>query len=302
MSFIETPRFPDYIGAQAVAGPSFMTEVVELASGFEQRNAAWDQARMRFDLPMPLQDARKDELLAWVRAMKGRAHGFRLKDWSDYQAVRESANARMHGRLLEVLASGAYGSASANGTGVPAYQLVKRYVTGSLEDARLIRKPVSGSVGVYRGGALATAGGGAGQYALDTTTGRVTWVSSQSANVNAVSIGASTQVTLASAIGLAIGGRLYLTGLTGTVSTVLNNLAHPITNVSGAIYTISTSTTGLAYTSSGQGHRYPQPTEALEWACEFDVPARFDGDWLGIVAEAPNFYRLQSVGLVEIRV
>lgn len=304
MSFIETPRFPDYVAYDAEGGPEFQTDIVALASGFEQRNVNWSQARARYRIAMPLTGTRKEEILAWFRAMKGRGHGFRLKDWADYQAARVAggSNGGGAGRMAEIINNVAASAASDNGTGMPTYQLVNKYTKGSLSDYRLIRKPVSGAVTIYRGGVAATAGASPGNYSLDTTTGIVSWVADQSSSVTAVGIGASTTITLSGTIGLAIGGRLYLTGLGGTCGTVLNGLAHAITNIVGNVHTISTATTGLAYTSGGTGVRYPQNTEALDWAGDFDVPVRFDVDYGSLRKGAPDFFSADSLSLVEIRV
>jgi uncharacterized protein (TIGR02217 family) len=285
MSFIETPRFPNNIAYGALVGPEYRTEIAELYSGFEQRNVVWDQPRLRFEIEMPLSNDQLAELDAWFRAVKGQGHGFRVRDPRDYRTVAAD------GRL----------GASDSGTGVPTYQLSKKYAAGSLTEYRNLRKPMSTPTPqIYRGGVLQTAGGAPGNYALDTTTGIVTWVASASAAVNAIGIGASTTITLASTIGLAIGGQLYLTGLTGTVSTVLNGFAHQITNIVGNIHTISTSTTGLAYTSGGTGFRYPQSTETLHWIGQFDIPCRFEGDFLGMRAEAPDRWRGNMI-MREIR-
>lgn len=288
MSFIETPRFPDTIAYGAIGGPEYRTEIAALDSGYEARNVSWAQSRPRYaiELPLPTADQR-ETLIAFFRAMKGRAHGFRLKDWSDYTVIRTN------GRL----------GTGTSGTGVPTYQLGKYYAAGALTEVREIRKPVSGTAAIYRGGVLQTAGASAGNYALDSTTGIVTWVADSSNSVSAVTVGATTVVTLSGALsGLAIGGRLYLNGLMGTVSTSLNGLAHEITNISGAQYTLNTSTTGLAYTSGGTGYKYAQPTETLDWSGEFDVPVRFGADYLPLTLQTKVVFRTGSVELIGIRV
>jgi len=295
MAFIETPRFPERISLLALAGPAHSTDVVELASGHEQRNVNWDQARCRYQIQMPLVGAHKDDYLAWRRAMRGQGHGFRLKDWTDYQVPRAN------GRLAEIVAGVATLAASDNGTGVPTYQLAKTYTVGTLADHRWIRKPIASGLIVYRGGSAAVLGGAPGQYAVSTITGIVTWVTNASNSVTAVTPGATTAVTLSSTIGLAIGGRLYLTGTTGTIAAALNNLSHPVTNIVGNVHTLSTNTSGLVYGGCGVGARYPQPTEALEWEGTFDVPVRFGEDEAPLTVEGQDIYRGQSLTLVEIR-
>jgi uncharacterized protein (TIGR02217 family) len=93
--------------------------------------------------------AQIDELIAFFRARRGRAYGFRFKDWTDYKAT---------GQLL--------------GTGDDAktqFQLVKHYPSGSAIEVRTITKPVAGTVKVYLDGALQLSG-----WSVDTTTGLVT--------------------------------------------------------------------------------------------------------------------------------
>jgi uncharacterized protein (TIGR02217 family) len=298
VAFIETPRFPRTISYGIVGGPEYRTDVVVLDSGGEQRNVRWSRPRAKYTLEMPVNTADRDTLIGLFRSAKGKAHGFRLHDWSDY--VCTIANGRL--AVPSSTTSGAI-VGSANGQGVPVSQLAKYYVYGTQEEYRAIRKPLfNTAIQYFRGGVLQTVGGGAGNYSLDTTTGLLSSVADSSSSVVSISVAASAVVTLAGALsGLAIGGRLYLTGITGTMSTVLNGLAHPVTNVSSNVYTISTSTVGLTYVSGGTGFKYAQPTETLTWAGQFDVPCRFDTDYLGLTGEAPNFDRAQSITLIEIR-
>lgn len=73
--------FPIAIGAEASAAPSFSTSVVTSASGHEQRNANWQQARLRFDAGPGIRgDAELGELLEFFRARRGSAVAFRFRD------------------------------------------------------------------------------------------------------------------------------------------------------------------------------------------------------------------------------
>lgn len=288
MAFYESPRFPDAIAYGALGGPAYATDVIAFDSGHEVRAIKWSVARARYDVAHAVKTpAEYATLLAFFRAMRGRAHGFRFKDWLDFAAT--SAEGRL--------------GAGAAGTGLAAYQLIKRYATASPYEDRDIKKPVSGSVTVYRNASPVAVGAGAGQIAIDTSTGLVTFVADSSANVTAITVGSTTQVTFASALsGLAVGGKLYLSGITGTVAATLNGLAHTISNIASNVYTLSVNTTGLAYTSGGSGAKYPQPTDALTWAGEFDVPVRFDIDTMQVSYDTYQSLSWQSVPLVELRV
>ena len=86
MAFHEV-RFPDNISRGARGGPERRTQVVELASGDEERNASWANSRRRYDVAYGIR--RADDLaavVAFFEARNGRLHGFRYKDWADYKS------------------------------------------------------------------------------------------------------------------------------------------------------------------------------------------------------------------------
>lgn len=290
MSFLETPRFPLKASYGAVGGPDFATDVVEVNSGSEQRNVRWDQARATYTIEMPLIEANKETLLAWFRAVRGRAHGFRLRDWADYQVTSTT------GRL----------GTSTVGTGVQVYQLYKFYDSGgALYQYRKISKP-AGTPAIYRGGVLQTVGASAGNYALDTTTGVLTWVADASSSATSITPGSTTTVILTTNPGTLIAGKLlYLTGFAGTDAALVNGLAHTINSVSGTgpfTFVLATVTTGKTITlGSGLGRKFAQASETLYWIGTFDVPVRFDTDYGGLNIEAPGVYRGPFV-LKELRI
>ena len=79
-------RFPDNIAYGATGGPEFATTVVVTGAGHEQRNVNWAEARGRWDVASGLKNQQQlDELIVFFRARKGRAYGFRFKDWTDYK-------------------------------------------------------------------------------------------------------------------------------------------------------------------------------------------------------------------------
>jgi hypothetical protein len=61
MAFHEV-RFPDDISRGARGGPQRRTQVVELASGDEERNASWASSRRRYDVAYGIR--RADDLAA----------------------------------------------------------------------------------------------------------------------------------------------------------------------------------------------------------------------------------------------
>lgn len=291
MAFLETPRFPDRIGYTSAGGPTFSTDVVQVSSGAEVRNANWATELMRYDVAHAAKtQSELDDLMAFFRARRGRAEGFRFKDFSDYAASVASG-------LLD----------SGIGDGYPTFQLYKRYTTGAVTHDRKIVKPVSATV--YRNAVAVTAGSGAGEIALDPTTGIVTFVSDSTQAITAITPGAATTITIAAAqTPLVSGDKVYIGGVGGTIGAALNGIAHTITSKAAAsslTFTISTDTTGLVWTSGGSCYAYPQADDALTWAGEFDVPVRFDVDAFSAAILSSSggniVYSLDSLPLVELR-
>jgi hypothetical protein len=170
------------------------------------------------------------------------------------------------------------------GNGCPTYGLRKVYTAmGSTQKrARAITRP-NGVPTLTRGGSPVTVGVAAGNVSLSAAPVYVTFVPDVTRTVTGITAGATTQVTLSSAIGLAIGQKLWLQGVSGVDQALVNNLAHTITGISGGglnVYTLSTNTAGKTIAAAGQGHKYPQADEALVCTCPFYVPVQFRDDTL----------------------
>lgn len=283
MSFLETPVFPGRILMNASRTINHSVETARQYNRRAVKNINSAQGWRQYAFTMPAINSAEFAILeAHYLAVKGTAHQFRLTDWVDYVCAQ---------------ADGFLGQ-SAAGTGMPTYQLHKRYATGALTELRAIRKPTASGNTIYRNGSPATAGASAGNYALDSTTGIVTWVADSSSAASSHTVGASHQVTLGGALsGLPIGGKLYLSGVTGTAATVLNGIAHTISNIVGSTYTLSTATTGLT-ASGGTGYKYPQATDTLAWAGTFDTPVSYESE-LQFTTAALNVHIAQQVLLME---
>ena len=135
MAFHEI-RFPDNISRGARGGPERRTQVVELASGDEERNASWANSRRRYDVAYGIR--RSDDLaavVAFFEARNGRLFGFRYKDWADYKSCIPSAAPGPSDQLI------------GTGTGLQtSFPLVKRYTSGGVDYVRAIKKPVVATV------------------------------------------------------------------------------------------------------------------------------------------------------------
>lgn len=87
MQAFDDVSYPLALGRNATVIPEFSTSVSVTASGFERRNSLWSDARLRFDVgPGVRSEAELGELIAFYRARRGPARGFRLRDPSDHSS------------------------------------------------------------------------------------------------------------------------------------------------------------------------------------------------------------------------
>lgn len=139
-AFDDVP-FPLPLGLDAAVAPEFSTSVTITASGHERRNALWSDARLRFDVgPGVRSEADLGTLIAFFRARRGQARGFRLRDPADFSSRGMTGAPTPTDQLL------------ATGDGLAAtFALVKRYGTGSEAQVRPITRPIAVSVRVALG-------------------------------------------------------------------------------------------------------------------------------------------------------
>ena len=167
MAFHEV-RFPDNISRGARGGPERRTQVVELASGDEERNASWADSRRRYDIAYGIR--RADDLaavVAFFEARNGRLHGFRFKDWADFKSCLPSQSPGPNNQPI--------------GTGNGAatlFQLVKRYTSGAQSWTRAITKPVAGTVIIALNGTPQPSG-----WSVSTATGLITFTTAPAAGI-----------------------------------------------------------------------------------------------------------------------
>lgn len=236
---------------------------VKTASGRMHQVFGWSAPLHEYDVSHGVRGAADMETLRalWLVVNFTPYQGFRFRDWADYQ-VQASA-----------------GIVQANGT--PTGQLYKRYTFAGIAFDRKISKPVAGTVSISNGASVLVSGA---HYSLDTSSGAITWSATASAGVSGVTVGASTVVTLGSALaGLGVGDKLYLSGLTGADAALLNGQAWAVSAVVGAAYTLAVNTTGKTITAAGTGATYPggDTSDALSWSGQFDVPVTFtDDEWV----------------------
>lgn len=168
MAFHEV-RLPVEVERGASGGPGFLTTVSVLNSGKEQRNSLWEDDRGRWDIGFGVQ-TREDALAVrdFFYARRGRFHGFRFRDWSNYQTSDLGADARAPAGMASV----SDGIAEADGIETD-FQLHYTYSdTAAFSYTKKIVKPVNdANFKIYVNGALIDSA----DYTMDFSTGIVTF-------------------------------------------------------------------------------------------------------------------------------
>jgi len=152
-------QFPATIAYGASGGPRFLTAITATQSGREQRVAQWQRSRGEWNVSTGIR-SRADvaAFLAFFYARRGRAHGFRFRDWTDFRAA---------GQVLGI------------GDGErTAFQLMRCYDSGGVVHERRITRPVEGTVTLHRDGVEATSG-----VSVDHATGLVIFSTPPDPNV-----------------------------------------------------------------------------------------------------------------------
>ena len=145
-AFHSSGNHPLALGRDATVMPEFSTSVAVTASGFERRNSLWSNARLRFDVgPGIRSEAELGVLIAFFRARRGAARGFRLRDPSDFSSNAMTAAPTRSDQLL------------GTGDGVTAsFPLLKRYGEGDAQQLRRITRPLAASLLVSIDGVATT--------------------------------------------------------------------------------------------------------------------------------------------------
>ncbi len=123
--------YPLALGRTTAAGPEFSTSVAVTASGHEKRNSLWADARMHFDVgPGIRSESELSQLLAFFRARRGAARGFRINDPFDFSSNAMTASPTKDDQLIGI------------GDGLNAdFRLVKTYGDQADPQERFITRP-----------------------------------------------------------------------------------------------------------------------------------------------------------------
>lgn len=156
---IDDIRFPTAISLKSRGGPERRTEIVALASGAEERNSRWAHSRRRYNAGFGIASlADIEAVIAFFEERRGRLHGFRWKDHTDFKSCPVASTPSAEDQAI----------GTGDGT-TASFQLVKRYGSGLRDYTRAVTRPVAGTVIVAVDG-VATA-----HFTVDTATGVVTF-------------------------------------------------------------------------------------------------------------------------------
>lgn len=132
----------------------WLTEVLELGNGEEQRIPQWEDGRRKFDASLGVRSLKDlQDLLKFHALRRGRAFGFKVRDLVDYEVKSGEG------------VIGAYVA------GQNTLQLAKNYTDAANSWTREIRKPEQGTVKVFYGAAQKTEGV---DYSINYSTGALT--------------------------------------------------------------------------------------------------------------------------------
>jgi len=136
--------YPFSLGRTTSVGPEFSTSVSVTASGHERRNSLWSDARIHFDVgPGIRSEEELSELIAFFRARRGAAKGFRIRDPFDFSSNAMTDPPTMLDQLIGI------------GDGLAAdFQITKSYGSGSDPQVRQITRPQAETVVVSVNGNL----------------------------------------------------------------------------------------------------------------------------------------------------
>ena len=261
MSFIESRPLDNFISLGSSSGPAYNTEIIELSSGIEQRNQAWEYPRHRYVIGISPGESTKIETLRQLfHSCLGSFNGFRFKDFNDY------SSATVQG---DTVAYDDQEISAGDGTSL-TYQVLKNYTTLSTTAQRKISKLVTGSFVTGFSGTTPSAWAlqdTSARWAIDNDTGIITYDADvQKTITDAADIGGGVTRITAAAHTLLVTDTISLSTFTGNWAG-LNGRRYEITaKATNTIdFTFDSSTYAAYSANAGQLNTLPQTTDTIVW-------------------------------------
>lgn len=147
MEAFDDVLYPFALGRSTSVAPEFSTTISVTASGHERRNSLWSDARVHFDVGPGIRSENElSELIAFFRARRGPARGFRISDPFDHSSNGMTGTPTMNDQLV------------GTGDGLTAdFQLTKAYGSSPGPQVRPITRPRSSTLLVSVNGASSQA-------------------------------------------------------------------------------------------------------------------------------------------------
>jgi uncharacterized protein (TIGR02217 family) len=152
----DSVRLPVDIEREAEGGPRFNTDVNVSASGVTTTNQRWSAPLWQWDISYGVQELENgiNDVRDVFIGARGRAYGFRFKDWQDYTIP------------LQVIGTG---------DGVETeFQIYKAYPHAVRPYSRKITRPVNGTIAIQVAAVPQVEGV---DYTIDYSTGIITFTS-----------------------------------------------------------------------------------------------------------------------------
>lgn len=276
--FFEDVSFPLDLGSFAKGGRSFKTTINVQDNGYETRNQNWSDNKGKWSIPQfALLNASGTlgyyDLDNLHKITKGCLHGFRFRAPLDYTAS-----------IYEGILNNGYGN------GKPALQLSKKIIDGSGSYYQDIKKPVSGTLNLFKNGIEITSG-----FSVNYTNGLVTFNPSVTLS-GVVASGSNSCIVTSANHGLTNGTQVYLL----SSNQLVNQLVYTISNVTTNTFNITLTT---AININVSIYVYPQITDVLSAIFEYDYPVRFDNDEpFDAGMQEDGLIHVSNVSLVELRI
>ena len=136
MNAFHDVRLPLSFSLGARGNRAFLTQIVPLASGREFRNSLHSQSRRSWDIGTAVKTLDDFEaLVSFFEARRGRFHGFRFRDITDWKSCsHDKAVTALDQKLADP---------DGNRT---AFPLIKRFESAGIETIKRITRPVGASI------------------------------------------------------------------------------------------------------------------------------------------------------------
>ena len=263
------------ISRGATAGTVKLTRFSPMPSGSERRDKLWDLSpgrwQIEFEAKTPTEAA---ALVAFWEARDGPVRAFRFYDWSAHTAANEPLSP----------------------TGAPTVQLIRSFTSGIQTRTRNIVAPISATVTLRKNAV------NLGGISVDYNTGLATLPSVLSKTpFTGITTGTTTLIQFGSAHTFAVGDKVHVTGVVGTVQ--LNGLAGSVLAINSPANSIriSVDSTGFsAFVSGGTATKYVAASDVLDWSGDYNHVVRFDQTEMQIEQQDVQVRAVSGVRLVEV--